>query len=61
MSNVFLAHCEWPDALQRKARAALRRYLKQCPKFATNNLDADVVIEQVWNAIVGLDRVRSKR
>jgi hypothetical protein len=48
-------YCEMPYGLQEKARDALRRELELCPDWRTDNLAADAVIEQVWNALVGHD------
>lgn len=56
--GVLLCHCEMDDATQAKARAALRREIKRNPKFKTDDLDADCVIEQVWNALSGFDEVK---
>lgn len=50
-------YCEMPNRLQEKARAALRRELECAPDWRTNNLTADAIIEQVWNALVGHDAI----
>ncbi len=50
--KIRRCHCEWSLKMQRAARSALRREAKGNPKFLKDNLDADVLIEQVWNAIV---------
>jgi hypothetical protein len=55
------AHCEWSIATQRRARAELRRQIKLCPDFATDTRDADVILEQVWNAITGLGRPAKRK
>jgi hypothetical protein len=51
------AHCEMSKRLQQHARATLRRMIKENPDWATDALDADVIVEQVWNALTGLDRL----
>lgn len=54
------AHCEFSDKVQRHARTVLRRALKDCAGWDTDNLDADVIVEQVWNAMTGLDKAEKK-
>lgn len=48
-------HCEMPQRLQSKARRVLRERAKDCPQFMSRKLDADVIVEQVWNTLVGHD------
>ena len=60
MSEVFLAYGEMTDAHQRKARAVLRREIKDNPDALTSDLEADCIVEQVWNALVGLDNVKPR-
>jgi hypothetical protein len=50
------AHCEMSKKLQAHARGVLRKNLRECPNYATDAMDADVIIEQVWNALTGLDK-----
>lgn len=56
----YPAHCEFSKRRQMRARRVLRQQIKLCPDFASNNLDADVIVEQVWNACAGLDTKSSK-
>lgn len=58
MSEVFLAHCEMDDAHTKKARAALRRALRENQNALTDDLEADCIVEQVWNSLTGLDKVK---
>jgi hypothetical protein len=51
-------HCEMSQRLQSKARRVLREKIAECPKFRTDKIDANVIVEQVWNALVGHDRIR---
>ena len=51
-------HCEMPQRLQSKARRVLREKVRECPDFMSSKIDADVIVEQVWNALVGHDRIR---
>ena len=53
MDPVNIARCfsEWPAKVQRAARDALRKELRDAPKVMKSNSDADVLLEQTWNAI----------
>jgi hypothetical protein len=51
-------HCEMPQRLQSKARRVLREKARECPEFMSSKIDANVIVEQVWNALVGHDRIR---
>ena len=50
--KIRRCHCEWSRKMQRAARVALRAEAKANPAFLKNNMYADVILEQVWNAIV---------
>jgi hypothetical protein len=41
---------------QERARYTLRKEIKDNPKFGMNDLAADVILEQVWNVLTGLDK-----
>lgn len=46
-------YAELPERLRRKARAVLRREIM----MQIENSMADATIEQVWNALVGHDKI----
>ena len=46
---------------QEKARYTLRKEIKNNPDFGQNDLQADVIIEQVWNILTGLDKDDSSK
>lgn len=46
-------HCDLPYRIQARARKALRKGIKNHPEWKNNKLDANCIIEQVWNALVG--------
>lgn len=49
---------EMPDKVCAKARRVLRRELRTSNNILKNDGEADVAIEQVWNAIVGHDKIK---
>lgn len=51
-------HSEMPERVRSKARRVLRRKIAENPDYKTSRLDAEVVIEQVWNALVGNDKIK---
>lgn len=51
--SVLKCFSEMDDETQEKARRTLRRELAACRNIATDDGEADAVIEQVWNALVG--------
>ena len=44
-----------------RARAALRRAVKEQEDFASDACSANVVLERIWNAIIGNDLKPRKR
>jgi hypothetical protein len=50
-------YSEMPNRLRAKARAALRREIG----MDIENGNADAVIEQVWNALVGHDQIEPEK
>lgn len=46
-------HCDMSKNRQRNARVALRNAIRANPNYHTNALQADCVIEEIWNALVG--------
>lgn len=51
-------YCEMSDKLCAKARRALRRELRTSDRIFKDNGEADAVIEQVWNALVGHNKIQ---
>ena len=53
--NDIPLHCEMTGLVRSHARAVLRRELKENHDWASSDMAADVIVEQIWNALVGLD------
>lgn len=56
--EVTQFHHEFPERVKSRARSALRRQIEECPEFRSRRIDAEVIIEQVWNALVGNDKIK---
>lgn len=55
---ILPLHCEIDQPTQARARKALRRMIKESPEWARDDTSADAIVEQVWNALVGHDKIR---
>lgn len=58
MKKPLPFHCEMSKSKKARARRALRREIKASPDFNKDDLEADVIIEQVWNALAGHSRLK---
>lgn len=54
-------HAELSEEVQKRARAMLRKQLRECKDWRTDDTAADAVIEQVWNVIAGHDKIKPPR
>lgn len=52
--TVLKCHSEMDDETTARARRILRLNLRECPDVMTDDDMADAVIEQVWNALIGV-------
>lgn len=52
-------HSELPENVCARARRALRREMKTTDNLA-DDTQADAIVEQVWNALVGHDKIKPK-
>jgi hypothetical protein len=49
------AYTEMPEDVCRRAREILRKEINESSRWKIDDLHADCIIEQVWNALVGHD------
>ena len=56
--SVNRFHSEMPERIRSKARRVLRKQIAQNPDYKTSRLDAEVIIEQVWNVLIGNDKIK---